>query len=319
MAVLYRSHFHAMELQLELTKRNIPFAITSGIRVFEQAHIKDVTAYLKLVYNPSEEPSFKRIARMLPGVGNKAADKLWQQYLRELSAFKIAGGTEAAAPPRISTAAALRKCAPLVPKKAVSGWKQLNETFEQLEADEIRRQPAEMIRLVLEAGYENYLQETYPNYRARQEDLEQLAVFSGQFPSLEEFLTQLSLLTNLEAEGDQARSRDDEKIRLTTVHQAKGLEWDVVFVIMLCENVSVATLIGKRGRRRGGAPPVLCGDHARPQRAVLELPLPAFCPELHGRHLPAALALPERVAEDTGGRMEIERVLSPQLFRSQSV
>src|SRR5207302_10015434 len=80
MAVLYRSHFHALELQLELTKRNIPFSITSGIRFFEQAHLKDVTAYLKLVTNPRDELSFKRIVQLLPGIGGKGADKLWKVF-----------------------------------------------------------------------------------------------------------------------------------------------------------------------------------------------------------------------------------------------
>ena len=80
MAVLYRSHFHALELQLELTRRNIPFSITSGIRFFEQAHIKDVTAYLKLVANPRDELSFKRLAQLLPGIGGKGADKLWRAF-----------------------------------------------------------------------------------------------------------------------------------------------------------------------------------------------------------------------------------------------
>src|SRR5260221_3232866 len=72
-AVLYRSHFHALELQLELTKRQIPFSITSGIRFFEQAHIKDATAYLKLIINPSDEIAFKRVAQLHPGVGAKGA------------------------------------------------------------------------------------------------------------------------------------------------------------------------------------------------------------------------------------------------------
>jgi len=80
MAVLYRSHFHALELQLELTRRNIPFSITSGIRFFEQAHLKDLIAYLKLVSNPRDELSFKRITQMLPGVGGKGADKLWKCF-----------------------------------------------------------------------------------------------------------------------------------------------------------------------------------------------------------------------------------------------
>ena len=65
MAVLYRSHFHALDLQLELTRRNIPFVITSGMRFFEQAHVKDVAAYLKWASNPQDEISFKRLVRML--------------------------------------------------------------------------------------------------------------------------------------------------------------------------------------------------------------------------------------------------------------
>ena len=69
------------------------------------------------------------------------------------------------------------------------------------------------------------------------DDLEQLAVFARQFESTEEFLTQLALLTNLEAEGDQPVNADDERLRLSTVHQAKGLEFDIVFVIMLCEGM----------------------------------------------------------------------------------
>src|SRR5207249_1098712 len=87
MAVLYRSHFHALELQLELTRRNIPFSITSGIRFFEQAHLKDLTAYLKLVTNPRDELAFKRIAQMLPGVGGKSADKLWKCFQEKFQAL----------------------------------------------------------------------------------------------------------------------------------------------------------------------------------------------------------------------------------------
>ena len=85
MAVLYRSHFHALELQLELTRRNIPFSITSGIRFFEQAHIKDVTAYLKLVTNPTDELAFKRLVQMLPGIGGKGAEKLWNTFSSDAS------------------------------------------------------------------------------------------------------------------------------------------------------------------------------------------------------------------------------------------
>ncbi|HXI71602.1 MAG TPA: ATP-dependent helicase, partial [Verrucomicrobiae bacterium] len=79
-AVLYRSHFHALELQLELTRQQIPFSITSGIRFFEQAHIKDATAFLKFVANPRDEISFKRLVLLLPGIGAKGAEKLWRKF-----------------------------------------------------------------------------------------------------------------------------------------------------------------------------------------------------------------------------------------------
>jgi len=243
-AVLYRSHFHALELQLELTRRNIPFTITSGIRFFEQAHIKDVTAYLKLVVNPRDELAFKRLVLMMRGIGPKGADKLWQKIS---SGFSVQGSESAAAtanverdkpnPERRMLNAELRRLAANVPSKAASAWQQFADTVEQLEQEPTRNQPAEMIRVVLEASYEDYLKATYANHRHRLDDLEQLAVFSRQFPSVEEFLTQLALLTNLEAEDQRPAEDDSEVLRLSTVHQAKGLEFDVVFVIMMCDGL----------------------------------------------------------------------------------
>jgi|ERR1043166_5788082 DNA helicase-2/ATP-dependent DNA helicase PcrA len=245
MAVLYRSHFHTLELQLELTRRNIPFSITSGIRFFEQAHLKDVVAYLKFVTNPRDELSFKRIVQMLPGVGGKSADKLWNCWLAKFQSLEA--GTKS------PLATACQACVTAVPKKAARDWPQLAITLSQLENS--RRRPDEMIRLVIEAGYEDYLVENYPNYRARQEDLDQLANFAHQFPNTEEFLTQLSLLSNLEAEDDKPVPQDEERVRLSTIHQAKGLEFDVVFIIMLCEGLfpsarSLDTLEDEEEERR---------------------------------------------------------------------
>ncbi len=231
MAVLYRSHFHALELQLELTRRNIPFSITSGIRFFEQAHIKDVTAYLKLVANPRDELSFKRLVQLLPGIGGKGAERLWKAFSGAEVGVGNAGSKEA------GLAARLQGCAGAVPKKAAVAWAQFATTIAQLETDGVRGKAAAMIELVLEAGYEDYLKENFANYRSRQEDLEQLAVFAQQFSTLEDFLTQLALLTNVEAEDDKPAGTDDEQLRLSTIHQAKGLEFDVVFVIMLCDGL----------------------------------------------------------------------------------
>jgi DNA helicase-2/ATP-dependent DNA helicase PcrA len=230
MMVLYRSHFHALELQLELTRRNIPFSITSGIRFFEQAHVKDVTSHLRLVCNPNDELAFKRVVQLLPGIGGKGADKLWALFLTAISAG--AGGS-ASSP----VATAIQQCAGSVPKKAAAAWAQFAATLAQLEASPVRQNAAQMIRLVVEAGYEDYIHATFTNADNRLEDLEQLANFALQFPSPEEFLAQMALLTNIEAEEQPAGAKDDEQVRLSTIHQAKGLEFDIVFIIMLCDGL----------------------------------------------------------------------------------
>jgi DNA helicase-2/ATP-dependent DNA helicase PcrA len=258
MAVLYRSHFHAMELQMELTKRRIPFTITSGLRFFEQAHIKDVAAYLKLAANPQDELAFKRLAELLPGIGGKGAEKLWREFDKhrpptappspatlppdqddaaaaapnaEVKA-DVAGG---AAPSGPSLAVRLQRCAGAVPKKARVPWAQFVATVSQLEASDVSASAARMIELVIEAGYEDYLEETYVNAASRLEDLKQMSVFARQFTSLPEFLTQLALLSNVDA--DDADAADEDKLKLSTIHQAKGLEFDVVFIIMLCDGL----------------------------------------------------------------------------------
>lgn len=313
MAVLYRSHFHAMELQFELTRRNIPFTITSGLRFFEQAHIKDVAAYLKLVVNPADEIAFKRLVRMLPGIGPKAADKLWSRFHPPPAPEPVAsepepplGGPEGrgpsseapltANPPAAPTAnhqppltnhespitnpqspitnhtsppsdpraplpaeprlaAALQSLSAAVPRKTATAWAQFTATMAQLEAPDVRDQPATMIGLVIEAVYEEYLEANYANYRNRLEDLEQLATYAGQYHHTADFLTQLALMTTLEAEAEARPADDDERLRLSTIHQAKGLEFDVVFVIMLCEGLfpsarSAEDLAGEEEERR---------------------------------------------------------------------
>jgi len=245
MVVLYRSHFHALELQLELTRRNIPFSITSGMRFFEQAHIKDVTAYLKLVTNPRDELAFKRLVLLLPGVGGAGASKLWQAFSKQIGDGRLEmGRTPVETPSQLPSAnspllaKALQGCVKVVPKKATLAWAQFATTISQLEAPDIRKSAAKMIPLVIDAGYDDYLKTNFANYRSRLDDLKQLAIFAQQFESVDEFLTQMALLTNVEAEDEQQpANRDDEKIRLSTIHQAKGLEFDVVFSIMLCDGL----------------------------------------------------------------------------------
>ncbi len=212
-AVLYRSHFHAMELQFELTRRGIPFQITSGLRFFEQAHVKDVCAFLKLAVNPKDEVAFKRIVGLLPGIGAKTAHKLWQEF----SLGKSLEGMK-------------------VPAKSIEAWKQFAALREQILLPE-NRGASSQIGIVLEGYYEDYMKAKFSNYTSRKEDLGQLQIFAQQFEKTEDFLAELSLQTNLEAGEDTKKNEEGPQIRLSTVHQAKGLEWKVVFVMMLCDGL----------------------------------------------------------------------------------
>ena len=268
-AVLYRSHFHALELQLELTKRNIPFSITSGIRFFEQAHIKDATAYLKLVANPRDELAFKRVALLLPGIGAKGAEKIWRIFSANESMSRgnetqmSIGNRQSAIgnqpePPHVGSYKShphfRRASNPFRRRRSPLG-NNSSRPFRRLEDENTRKSAAKMLRIVMDAGYDDYLKENFANYRNRLEDLEQLAVFAYQFGSVEEFLTQLALLTNVEAEDGDTANRDANRIRLSTIHQAKGLEFDVVFVIMLCDGLfpsarSMETDEGEEEERR---------------------------------------------------------------------
>jgi DNA helicase-2/ATP-dependent DNA helicase PcrA len=227
MAVLYRSHFHALELQLELRKRGISFVITSGIGFFSQAHIKDVVAFLKLATNPFDELSFKRLIRLLPGIGSKSADKIWKSFLVEYQRTVSLENPLGAAIQRVLCSKS---------KTPRPAWSQFAITMAQLESPVVKTQPAKMIRLILDAVYEDHLKENYPNYAARKEDIEQLAIFSQQFNSMESFLTQLALQSDVEAEGEREKDAE-ERLKLSSIHQAKGLEFKIVFVIMLCEGL----------------------------------------------------------------------------------
>jgi DNA helicase-2/ATP-dependent DNA helicase PcrA len=232
-AVLYRSHFHALELQLELTRQGIPFLITSGMRFFEQAHIKDVTAWLKLLANPADELAFNRVVLLLPGIGERAAERLWQAFLPA-----YAESARRAQTPSGSIAEALIALQKIVPKKAAVTWAALATTFAQMEQPEINARPADLFPIIVNGFYEEYARDSFENAASRMDDLDQLAEFAVSFDSVTEFLTQLSLLTDIEAESEPGpTAAGNQRVRLSTVHQAKGLEFGVVFVIMLGEGL----------------------------------------------------------------------------------
>jgi len=219
-AVLYRAHYHSMEVQMEFTRHGIPFQITSGLRFFEQAHVKDVAAFLKFAVNPRDEVAFKRMARLLPGIGARSAEGLWA---------KVAAFPDLAALlPQLPTIP--------VPAKAAKAWKQLAHTLEELAPAGVPQPPGEMIHSVIEAIYDDYAKAEFPNYEARREDLKTLANFAKQYTSPGDFLDQLALLTNLDHEAS-AHEDESEMVTLSSVHQAKGLEWKAVFVIWMTDGM----------------------------------------------------------------------------------
>ncbi len=219
-AILYRAHYHSMELQMELTRRGIPFQVRSGLRFFEQAHIKDVCAYLKVVCNPLDELAWKRMLQLYPKVGKATAEKIWRS---------VSSGV-----PNPWADLNSKEMAQKVPAGAREGWRTLLKTLSQLRKEGRTSDPAGMIEGVMGGGYEAYLQAKYPNFESRADDLRQLAVFAGQYASCQDFLSDLALLTSIESEA-QPFEGGDGMLTLSSVHQAKGLEWSAVFIIWLAE------------------------------------------------------------------------------------
>ena len=249
-AVMYRSHYHSIELQLELSRRNIPYRVQSGVRFFEQAHIKDVISYLRVIVNPRDELAWKRILKMIPGVGRATANTIFEA---------IAGGAEARALARSETATdsdgandADLRISPLLTRGLLhemprlrdkATWQSFVKLLEMLVADENRNDPAKQIELLLTNSYVQYLQENYENAESRTEDIRGLATFANRYNSTEDFLSELALLSTerfkepqpLVGEDVISGGEDDELLTLTSVHQAKGLEWKAVFIIWTAE------------------------------------------------------------------------------------
>lgn len=228
-AVLYRAHYHAVELQLELSRRGIPYQITSGIRFFEQAHIKDVAAFIRFVANPRDEVAFKRMVRLLPGIGGRSAENLWGSWEESLYQNEaIVSWSERLLPMSVGA-------------RAKKSWQQLADTLDEIAPNGAPKQPTEMIMAIVEAIYDDYAKATFANYELRKEDLNQLAGFARQFKDIHEFLTQLALISNVDAEPAVNQGGDTEAVNLSSVHQAKGLEFHSVFVIWLTDGMFPST------------------------------------------------------------------------------
>jgi DNA helicase II / ATP-dependent DNA helicase PcrA len=227
MAVLYRAHFHSLEIQLELTKRGIPYQITSGLRFFEQAHIKDVAAFIKFVVNPTDEVAFMRLVRLVPGIGGTSALKLWTHWTADQSK-----------PEEASKRTLHRLLAMKVPKKAETTWQQFAYTLDELTDKEGKLvPPASMIQSIVEGVYADYMKAKFNNFEQRKDDLQRLGDYSSRFTDAADFLSQLALVSNVDVEHTANTQQETNVVTLTTGHQAKGLEWQAVFAIWLADGM----------------------------------------------------------------------------------
>ncbi|HEX8411544.1 MAG TPA: ATP-dependent helicase [Thermoanaerobaculia bacterium] len=221
-AVLYRSHYQSLELQMELSRRLIPYEIRSGVRFFEQAHIKDVVAYLKIVTNARDELSWKRALKLYPKIGEKTAAEVWARIYtatNPLEAF-LRGPAAGAYPPGRGVAPSLDS---------------FRDVLRLISVDAMKRNPSETIRLIVERGYGDYARSKFANAQARLDDLEQLSQYALRYDDVERFLDEVALANPIAGEDVAVVGPEDEKIVLSSVHQAKGLEWRIVFVIWLAD------------------------------------------------------------------------------------
>src|SRR5438067_8705921 len=219
-AVLYRSHYQSLELQMELSRRLIPYEIRSGVRFFEQAHIKDVLAYLKIATNPRDELSWKRTLKLYPKVGERTAAEVWTK----ISATPDPLHTFLSGAP-----------APSPGRGIAASMNSLKEVLRLVSVESMLRNPSESIRLIVERGYADYARSRFPNAQARLDDLEQLSQYALRYEDVNQFLDEVALANPIAGEDTATVGPEDEKIVLTSVHQAKGLEWRIVFLIWLAD------------------------------------------------------------------------------------
>ncbi|MCC6025818.1 MAG: ATP-dependent helicase, partial [Caldimicrobium sp.] len=209
-AVLMRAAFHSYDLELELTKRGIPFVKYGGLKLLESAHIKDVVSILRILVNPYDFLSWNRVLLLLEGVGPRSAERivnLLKTSDLESAIFNIK---------RQFSQPELQK---------------LLNLFQELMGK--RLPPLETLSQVL-SFYEPIFERTYfEDAHRRERDLESLIALSEKYETLEEFLTDLVLepIYSSEVEGE----RKEEILTLSTIHSAKGLEWHTVFVLSVIE------------------------------------------------------------------------------------
>jgi DNA helicase-2/ATP-dependent DNA helicase PcrA len=232
-AVLYRSHFQSIDTQMTLARMNVPFRITSGVGVFEQIHTKDVLAYLRLLVNPSDELSFLRLVGLLPGVGEVSARKYWEKLSRRFDAKE---------------ADARAALGGMLGVKARALWPSLASCFESASALLASGREGKLVGDFVDRFYEERLRAKFESADAdeRLADVKELAAqIAAADGGLEAFLADVALLTNLDVRRNAA---DADLVTLSTVHQAKGMEWPVVFVPWCSEGLFPSAKAIEEGR-----------------------------------------------------------------------
>ncbi|MCC7477194.1 ATP-dependent helicase [bacterium] len=240
MAVLYRAHNNRLEVELELTKRRIPFVVRGGLRFFEQAHIKDLLSYVVVMANSRDEIAWQRMLGMINRVGPKTIADVLVKLRGPRGRFGRTEDDEYGGPLGRFT---MNGVADSARGQAKTGLMELRDFLRGLRDEQLAGTlPAsDLLRRVLTERYHAYLEVTYDNWRQRLEDLEQLIVFASRFDSLAGFLSEIGLSGSFTGQEiiDSGDVDDPEEgaVTLSTIHQSKGLEWRSVFVISVQDDV----------------------------------------------------------------------------------
>ena len=215
-AVLFRTTHHSEILQVELTLRKIPFVLYGGLRFLEAAHVKDLVCTLRVVANPADDLAWFRVLQLVDGVGPAGARRV-AAALRTTPELRRAGVTAGMEP------------------AALSQMARLDDALRSARATELAALPGAQIAAV-RAWLDGRVQRHHRNSDARCADLDRLEAAAAAAPSLERFLTDLTL-DPPSSTGDLAGAPhlDDDYLTLSTIHSAKGAEWDVVHVIHLAD------------------------------------------------------------------------------------
>ncbi|HKQ34391.1 MAG TPA: ATP-dependent helicase [Nitrospiraceae bacterium] len=212
-AVLFRSSFHSFDLEVKLSQKGLPFIKRGGVKFIETAHVKDLLAHVRVMANPLDTVSWHRVLMLVEGVGPKKAQDLLAVLVKSDKPVQ-----------------ALRE----VTGRSSVGLKNLANTLESLSGAEDRRSE-QLISHVYEY-YLPILKEQYDDYPKRIRDLDHLQTIAEGYPAVDEFLADLALEPpDSSAVGVDAPDRDDERLVLSTIHSAKGLEWQCVFVIWVLD------------------------------------------------------------------------------------